>query len=184
MTYDELQPLCMKGMTLQAIATVFGVTRQRVDQKLAKYPDLKLMRARVAAACSADKKETAHYLSTKAYGGMSRKEFFSDITREYQHLRLLNKKRNSKSKCTNLPFDLTWADLEWPTLCPVLGMPIDYLLDGGGRNEMSCSFDRLDSTLGYVKGNVRVISWRANRIKNDGTAEEHRRIAAYIDKHV
>jgi hypothetical protein len=33
-----------------------------------------------------------------------------------------------------------------------------------------------------VKGNVEVMSWRANRIKNNGTPEEHRKIANYLEK--
>lgn len=178
MEYNELKPLCYEGLTLQEIANKFSVSRQRVDQKLRTFPDLRLIRNKVSAARIKDKKDTAQYFKTKAYGGMSRKEFFSDITREYQHYRLQQKKSNSK-----VPFNLTWADLEWPIVCPVLGIPIDYFSEAGRRDEASCSFDRIDNTLGYVKGNVRVISWRANRIKNDGTAEEHRKIAEYIDKY-
>jgi hypothetical protein len=34
--------------------------------------------------------------------------------------------------------------------------------------------------LGYVHGNVRVISNRANRLKSDGTKEEHLKIAEYM----
>lgn len=33
---------------------------------------------------------------------------------------------------------------------------------------------------GYVPGNVEVISFRANRIKNNGTADEHERIAQWM----
>lgn len=39
------------------------------------------------------------------------------------------------------------------------------------------SLDRIDPRKGYVKGNVWIISYRANLIKNDGTAEEHEMIA-------
>jgi hypothetical protein len=34
--------------------------------------------------------------------------------------------------------------------------------------------DRKDNARGYVKDNVRVISWRANRLKSDATLEELR----------
>ena len=34
------------------------------------------------------------------------------------------------------------------------------------------SLDRIDGAKGYVKGNVRVISHRANMLKNDATIEE------------
>lgn len=42
------------------------------------------------------------------------------------------------------------------------------------------SLDRLDSTRGYVRGNVAVISWRANKLKNSARVEELERIAAWM----
>lgn len=50
----------------------------------------------------------------------------------------------------------------------------------GANVQQSISLDRLDSTKGYESGNVAVICARCNRIKSDGTAWEHERIAAYI----
>lgn len=41
--------------------------------------------------------------------------------------------------------------------------------------------DRLAAGKGYVPGNVAIISMRANQIKNDATAEEHCRVAAWMD---
>lgn len=42
------------------------------------------------------------------------------------------------------------------------------------------TIDRIIPALGYVPGNIVVISHRANRMKSDGTAEEHERIAAWL----
>jgi hypothetical protein len=42
--------------------------------------------------------------------------------------------------------------------------------------------DRIDNNEGYVKGNVAVISFRANTLKNNATAEELRAIADYMDE--
>jgi hypothetical protein len=78
-----------------------------------------------------------------------------------------------------LVFDIEFADLIWPDVCPVLGIPLDYL--AGGKSENTVTFDQIDPGKGYIKGNVMVMSWRANRIKNDGTAEEHRRIAEFME---
>ena len=59
--------------------------------------------------------------------------------------------------------------------CPILGMPLEWscqrnvgriVLDG------SPSLDRIDPTKGYVKGNVWIISYRANLIKSNATHEE------------
>lgn len=78
-------------------------------------------------------------------------------------------------------FLVAFEDIEWNLTCPILGIPLDYTTQGP-RQENSPSFDRIDSNLGYVKGNVCIISWRANRIKNDGSAEEHRLISNYMFK--
>ena len=81
-----------------------------------------------------------------------------------------------------IPFDIRIDDLVWPSYCPVLGYELDYSKKPRGAvHNATATFDSVDPTLGYVKGNVRIISWKANRLKNDGTAEEFRKIAAYID---
>lgn len=49
----------------------------------------------------------------------------------------------------------------------------------GVRNDASPSLDKIIPSLGYVPGNVLVISWRANRIKCDATANELMLIANY-----
>jgi hypothetical protein len=64
----------------------------------------------------------------------------------------------------------------------LLGIELDYFAERTQEN--SPSFDRVDSSKGYVKGNVIVCSWRANRIKNDGTAEEHRKIYEFLSKYI
>ena len=64
-----------------------------------------------------------------------------------------------------------------PTHCPILGVPIEVL--GEDRNR-AASIDRLNPNLGYVPGNVAVISLRANRIKSDATIEELEKLVAWI----
>jgi hypothetical protein len=43
------------------------------------------------------------------------------------------------------------------------------------------SVDRVDNACGYVKGNIRVISARANHLKSDATVEEIRSLLAYME---
>ena len=94
--------------------------------------------------------------------------------RRYKILR--NARLRAQSR--GLDFNIDYSDIEMPENCPVLGTKISY---GGGRqNENSPSLDRIDSSKGYVKGNVRVISWRANRIKSDATLAELESIVRYI----
>lgn len=82
----------------------------------------------------------------------------------------------------DLPFDLTLADVTIPKLCPVLGIP---LFPGKGKFcTNSPTVDRLRPELGYVRGNVVVISFRANNIKQNATAHEISLVADYVARHI
>ena len=62
-----------------------------------------------------------------------------------------------------------------PTHCPVLGMELNYLGSvgsGGEKPPNTASIDRIIPSLGYVRGNVVVVSWRANSLKKDATLKE------------
>ena len=86
----------------------------------------------------------------------------------------------SRAKKSNILFTIEETDLFIPETCPVLGIPLRK--PGGPRSNNTASVDRLVPSLGYTPRNISVISWRANRLKNDGTAEELHRIADWIDK--
>lgn len=78
-------------------------------------------------------------------------------------------------------------DIEIPELCPVLGIALEPVV-GQGRQPAkshpnSPTLDRVDPNKGYVKGNVAVISARANILKSNGTADEFRAILRYMDEH-
>jgi hypothetical protein len=77
-----------------------------------------------------------------------------------------------------IEFTLTRGSVTVPAVCPVLG--IELKVTGQRWQDNSPSIDRVDPKRGYVEGNVMVISSRANRIKNDATADELDKIAAYI----
>lgn len=74
-------------------------------------------------------------------------------------------------------FAITSDDLVIPTHCPITGAPIDIL---NSNYANGASLDRVDNEKGYVKGNVRIISRKANRLKADATIEELERIIAYM----
>jgi hypothetical protein len=98
----------------------------------------------------------------------------------YQAFR--EKFRRKKASNYKHEWTIDFGDLTFPTHCPVLGIQLDYFTHE--RQENSVSFDRIDPTKGYIKGNVVVMSWRANRIKNDGTAEEHQKIADFLNQFI
>lgn len=79
-----------------------------------------------------------------------------------------------------VPCDITEDDLAWPTHCPVLGIELNYP-GKFSHDPAGASFDRLDSSLGYVRGNVIVVSRRANMLRNDATPAELRAIADFYE---
>jgi hypothetical protein len=84
-----------------------------------------------------------------------------------------------RAKKFNLPCDLTLDDIGYTTHCPVLGVHLSWE-NVGQALPTSPSLDRLIPELGYVKGNVAVISVRANAIKNDATWEEVQKVANWL----
>lgn len=88
-----------------------------------------------------------------------------------------------RAKKRGIAFDIDPADIEIPTRCPVFGQPLEFLR-GRGRgprtNHWSPSLDRTNNSLGYVKGNVRVISQRANALKSDATISELENLLEYL----
>ena len=81
------------------------------------------------------------------------------------------------AKAKNVPFNLTIDDIFIPKVCPILG--IELYASYGLRTDHSPSIDRIIPELGYTKGNIIVISMRANRIKNDATVDELCKIANF-----
>lgn len=88
----------------------------------------------------------------------------------------------ARAKRTGIPFDLVFSDIVWNEVCPVLGIPINYELKARKRGDDSPSLDRTRPELGYTKGNVVVMSWRANWIKTNSTIDEVAKLMDYLVK--
>lgn len=83
--------------------------------------------------------------------------------------------RNIKhsAKRDNREFDLKYHDLELPNHCPLLGIPLKYRHQEGHSNDPDrATIDRIDSTRGYTKDNVWVISRLANTMKNCASLDQ------------
>ncbi len=79
-----------------------------------------------------------------------------------------------------IEFSITKKDLKLYKRCPVLGIKLKA--STGNREDDGYSIDRLDSTKGYIPGNVKIISWRANRMKNGWSLNEFERLVSYLKK--
>jgi len=97
---------------------------------------------------------------------------------EFFKIGVLLANARKRAKVFGIPFSIGRDDIKIPKFCPIFGVELIW---GDGQPKFnSPSLDRIDPLRGYVQGNVSVISWRANTIKNNGTAEEHRLISEYI----
>ena len=76
-----------------------------------------------------------------------------------------------------IPFDIEVEDIVIPDVCPVLGIKLEKT--SGQPGASSPSLDRVVPEKGYTKGNVKVISHRANSLKGNATADELIAIAKY-----
>ena len=90
----------------------------------------------------------------------------------------------SRAKKRQLPFNISVAMIDWPTHCPILGIELDYHCMHTGARKIqpnSPTLDRRVNELGYVAGNVFVLSHRANRMKQDATPAELAAMARYAN---
>ena len=121
----------------------------------------------------------SYYERTKAARRQTALRRLNSLAGYAKHMVSAAKVRAAK---IGVPFDLTAADIHFPKRCPLLGVELNYVLGAkGGPKFDSPSLDRLDPAAGYVRGNVFVMSMRANRLKSDATIEELRAILAYME---
>lgn len=86
-----------------------------------------------------------------------------------RHLCFAARNRAAKKQ---VPFDLTEHDFEIPEVCPYLGIPLVRNTGGKSNAFNSPTLDRIVPELGYVKGNVEVVSLLANAMKQNATPEQ------------
>lgn len=86
----------------------------------------------------------------------------------------------ARAKKRGWDYNLDPSDISIPEFCPVLGLPLSVAMGCKTASHNSPSIDRIDGKLGYIKGNIRVISYRANNLKSDATDEELTKILNYI----
>ncbi len=89
----------------------------------------------------------------------------------------------SRAVKSGIPFTITEADITVPDKCPALGIPlVGSRGEGVGGRPNSPSLDRIVPSLGYVPGNIAVISFKANAIKRDASLKELRGVLQYMEQ--
>jgi hypothetical protein len=116
------------------------------------------------------------------YDKISRKRRFEKNPFEFRLKRTLQACK-TRAKNFNVSFSITLQDLidMFPAdnLCPVLKVP--FVWGTKNNKELSPSLDRMIPELGYIKGNIKFISYKANRIKNDSNVEILKNLIKYME---
>jgi hypothetical protein len=84
----------------------------------------------------------------------------------------------ARAKKNGKPFTIIRTDVVIPEFCPVLGIRLEK---GKGKVcDTSPSLDCIVPELGYVPGNIAVMSFRANTIKQNATVAELDAVSAWL----
>lgn len=97
---------------------------------------------------------------------------YSEKTREKK----IHERAKSRANKKGWDFNIDVSDIILPEYCPVLGIPLE------NSGDYSPSIDRINSFKGYIKGNICIMSYRANVLKNNATPEELIAIAHWLQK--
>ena len=186
---DEIRGLVNGGATVNDLMVRYGISKARLYQVLSTYgiETLKVGRVKYLDEFTSGKSPAEHAKYVAVSKALARAGLDKD-----QRLTYFRK--------YGIPDD-----------CPILGIKLDYdiyldsrnvekygkqmlstggkilrkpktLKDGLGKGENSPTIMRIDLAKGFNDvDNVMVVSWRACRLRNDGTADEHQRIVDFLN---
>ena len=91
------------------------------------------------------------------------------------------KDAKKRAETKGVPFDITRSYIEsiLPDECPVFGTKFTWIGNGKIRPE-SPALDRIKPSLGYIEGNVHVISVKANNIKSAYNSQDILTVARWL----
>jgi hypothetical protein len=167
-----------------------AVTKANLVNKVHDYTGTK-----TCCRCKQDKPKIEFYKTQSSHSGVAPWCRECDIQSKYAVQSQLNEivsRAKSRAKELNLPFNITkeyiltlFDDINNPT-CPALGIPMRWREYGVKKDNYmdSPSLDRLIPELGYVVGNVAVISLHANMIKTNATYQDIHKVAKWLEEQV
>lgn len=106
------------------------------------------------------------------------KQYQQTKSRQPEYIMLKN--AQARANHLGLEFSIMSEDIIIPPVCPLFLIPLYVKTGGNGPGPNSPTLDRIDNSKGYVKGNVSVISHKANTCKRDMNIEEVERLLKYM----
>lgn len=117
------------------------------------------------------------YLKTGKHREQARRNF---LAQTYPELIIWTRARR-RAREEKVDFTIIPPDIHIPLRCPYLQIPLLAPCNGTIKDN-SPSLDRINPCIGYVETNIQVISYKANKMKNNATPQELRLFAKYILK--
>ncbi len=133
-----------------------------------------LRKKRAVNLIEVNKKNRESYYRNKEQVKITQKKYMKkkailERTDKILHAKYLIQAARARSRKFKLPFSITYLDIPIPEYCPILNIK---LFKNHKTSFNSATVDRIIPNLGYIPGNVIVISCKANQIKNNGTPNE------------
>ena len=138
------------------------------------------MDGRVCKKCGIWKPRSEFHAHAMCKGGMNtvckecRKTVSKNQWKNKTYIQKIYDRAKTRATRKGREFNIEIEDIVIPDLCPVFGVPLVE------ETEYAPSIDRIDSSKGYIKGNIQIISRRANLLKNNATVEELEKVIAFL----
>lgn len=113
------------------------------------------------------------YQKNLEYNRKIRRDYSRKYRKEHPKKRLLQGAKN-RATSKGIEFNLSLEDITIPEFCPILKQRLIP------NTPYAPSLDRINPQKGYVKGNVWVISRKANVMKNNASLEELKEFADWV----
>lgn len=140
-------------------------------------------------AQKAYKKGKDKYLTkNKERYSKNKEEILKSCSEYYKKLKSTNpellilRAAKHRAKVKNLPINITIEDIKIPEFCPILKIKLEVSSEKASHN--SPSLDKIIPELGYVKGNIQVISNLANTMKRDANFEQLINFAEWVNREI
>ena len=167
-------------------------TKCYINKELDDFHNMKVNKDGKSHWCKTCKKEYDKiYRQSDKIQSLYKSKYYRDTKKEYQRYRFETDFRRqlliqakARAKKNNLSFDIEIEDIIVPEICPILEIKLERKPYGerGSFRPNSPSLDKIIPELGYIKGNIIVISMKANIMKCNATQEELLLFAKNINK--
>jgi hypothetical protein len=117
---------------------------------------------------------------TKEVTDKWRKTNKDKVTGQWESWKTTNRERymwgkaKSSAAKDKREFNIESSDIVIPEKCPVFNT--EWTI----RGPQAPSLDRIDSNKGYIKGNVQVISWKANNLKGNFELQDFEAMVSFL----